>query len=386
MTIPLAISRDTPGLEIICPNCKAIFPLGDVLRSQIEQDVLQRLDHRHEEDLEALRRRTEADVQSRVSEQFTLQVQTAREEATEQRAQNKELRDSLLELNRQLRRLQADREREQLKTEESLRVADARTRNEERERLGEEYRLKHLELEKQLQDAREDAARLRTRLDQGSQRTQGEVLELDLESQLRELFPADDIIPVKVGARGADLRQVVRTPLGAACGTILWEAKNARWQASWPGKLKEDMHRACAEHGVVVCVHTPDSLNGLGHLEGRIWAAHPRGVATLATVLRQTLIYTHAAVALSADKGERIEALYHYITSPEFRHRMEAIQEIFTALQEDDEKEKRWMTQKWARRDKQLRMVIDNVTGLAGDFEGLEGTVTLALAEAGPKN
>ena len=32
---------------------------------------------------------------------------------------------------------------------------------------------------------------------------------------------------------GADVRQVVRTPLGRECGTILWEAKNAQWQPSW---------------------------------------------------------------------------------------------------------------------------------------------------------
>jgi len=377
-------TREMGGLQLItCPKCKATFPIGEALRAEIEEGLLQGVVEQHEADLDRARKETERELREAITSQFSLDLKNARDDAVEQRSSNKQLRETLLELNRQLRKLSTEREDERLKNETSLREAQEKIRGEEKVRALEEYRLKQLETEKKLKDALETAEQLRIRLEQGSQQTQGEVLELDLEAQLRVLFPGDDIVPVKAGVRGADVRQLVRTPLGVECGSILWEAKNAQWQASWVGKLKEDMARAGAEHGVLISPHTPESCGDMGHLEGRVWGARPRAAATLAVVLRQTVLHAHAVAALSADKGERIEALYGYITSPEFRHRIEAIQDFFSHIQEEQEKEKRWMTQKWARQEKQLRTVTDNVFGLVGDFEGLNGADILPALPAG---
>jgi hypothetical protein len=386
MVAELSIARPPDGLQITCPECRATFPLGDALRAEIEDDVLHALEERHRLALDQARRETADQVRAQVSEQLSLDIQKASEDAAEQKAHNRELRENLVDLTRQLRRLESDREADRLKNEAALKESQEKIRTEEKERAYEEHRLKLLEKEKQLQDARDDAARLRARLEQGSQQTQGEVLELDLEAQLRQLFPGDDILPTRTGARGADIRQVVRTPLGEVCGTILWEAKNTQqWQATWPGRLKENMLSAAADHGVLICANTPDSVGAMGHLETRAWAAQPRAAATLAAILRQTLMHTHAVTALNANKGERIEALSRYITGPEFRLRIEALQEFFANLQEDDEKERTWMTRKWARREKQIRMVVDNVLGLVGDFEGINGTAILpALPPADP--
>jgi hypothetical protein len=130
--------------------------------------------------------------------------------------------------------------------------------------------------------------------------------------------------------------------------------------------LKDDMRAAAAEHGVLICANTPDAVGPMAHLEARAWAVKPHAAATLAAILRQTLMHTHAVTALNANKGERIEALSRYIAGAEFRLRIEALQEFFVGLQEDEAKEKLWMTRKWARREKQ------------GDFEGLNGTAILA--------
>jgi hypothetical protein len=374
-----------PGrLQLItCPNCKTTFPLEEALRAEIEEGVLQGLVRQHQAELIQAREETEEEMRAALTDQFAVELQNARNEIAEQRESNKELKNSLLDLSRQLRKLSTEREDERLKNETALREAQDQIRTEEKGRALEEHRLKELETEKKLKDALETAEQLRMRLEQGSQQTQGEVLELDLEAQLRQLFPGDDIVPVKAGVRGADLYQVVRTPLGAACGMILWEAKNAQWQPSWVGKLKDDMGRAGADHGVIISPHTPDTCGEMGFLEGRVWGARPRAAATLARVLRQTLLHTHALSALSADKGERIEALYSYITSPEFRHRIEAIQGFFSVLQDEQEKERRWMNQKWARQDKQLRTVTDHVFGLVGDFEGLNGAAIVPALPPG---
>lgn len=375
---------ETGGQQLItCPKCKATFPLGEALRAQIEERVLQGVVQQHEAELNRAREDTEKEMRAALTAQFSLDLKNARDDAAEQRMTNKGLRETLLDLNRQLRKLGTEREDERLKNEAALREAQEKIRAEEKVRALEEHRLKQLETEKKLKDALDTAEQLRIRLEQGSQQTQGEVLELDLEADLRGLFPGDDIIPVKSGVRGADLRQVVRTPLGAACGTILWEAKNAQWHVSWVGKLKEDMARAGADHGVLISPNTPETCGAMGHLEGRVWGARPRAAATLAVVLRQTILHTHAVAALSADKGERIEALYGYITSSEFRHRIEAIQEFFSHLQDEQERERRWMSQKWARQEKQLRTVTDHVFGLVGDFEGINGAAIVSALPPG---
>lgn len=369
---------------ITCPTCKATFPLEAALRAEIEEGVLERLVQQHEAELVEARQETTEHLTAALTEKFSIDLQNARSEAAEQKAANKELRESLLDLNRQLRKLSTERDTERLKNETILREAQEAIRAEEKLRAVEEHRLKELEADKRLKDALATVDQLQRRLEQGSQQLQGEVLELDLEAHLRTLFPGDDIVPVKTGVRGADLTQVVRTPLGAACGTILWEAKNAQWQPAWIGKLKTDMRGAGADHGVLISPHTPDSCGAMGYLEGRVWGARPPAVGTLGSVLRQTLLHTHAISALSADKGARIEALYRYITSAEFRHRIEALQDYFTSQHDEQEKEKRWMSQKWARQEKQLRIVTDNVFGLVGDFEGLHGAAILPALPAGP--
>src|SRR3990167_5469886 len=75
---------------------------------------------------------------------------------------------------------------------------------------------------------------------QGSQQTQGEVLELELEKVLKAAFPGDNIQPVPKGVRGADLIQEVINKNGIFCGIILWESKNAQWSQAWIEKLKND--------------------------------------------------------------------------------------------------------------------------------------------------
>ena len=365
--------------EIVCPKCKTNFLLTDALRLEIEEGVIERERGHHRVELEQLRVATEEHAREVAEQQFALDLRNSREDAAEQRDANKELRQTLVELNKQLRGINAERDAEKLKLETTIRESEDAIRVEERERATEAHRLKDLEKDKKLTDAVAAADRMRIQLEQGSQQGQGEVLELDLETQLRQLFPNDDIIEVKKGVRGADVRQIVRTSLGTPCGSILWETKNAQWQSSWIGKLKTDMRDAGADQAVLISVHTPDSIGAMTHLEGTVWAARPKATAALATVLRQALLQMHANNALSVSKDERIEALHKYVTGPEFRHRMEAMAEAFTSMQEELEKERRWCAQKWARQEQSIRAMVDNVAGLYGDFEGLGDRALLSL-------
>src|SRR5207244_5713529 len=106
----------------------------------------------------------------------------------------------------------------------------------------------------------------------------------------------------------------------------------------WIGKLRADMREAAADYAVLISVHTPEAIGLVGHVEGTVWAARPKMAASLATMLRQVLLHLFVLNGLSVSKDERMEALYQYITSAEFRHRMQSIQDAYHALQAELEK------------------------------------------------
>jgi hypothetical protein len=65
--------------------------------------------------------------------------------------------------------------------------------------------------------------------------------------------------------------------------------------------------------------------------------------------------------------------MYAYLTGPRFRHRIEAIVEKFTEMQADLNRERAVMTRLWAKREEQLRGVLDSTAGLYGDLQAIAG-------------
>ena len=68
-----------------------------------------------------------------------------------------------------------------------------------------------------------------------------------------------------------------------------------------------------------------------------------------------------------------MEIMYRYLTGPRFRQRLEAIVEKFSDMQEDLERERRSMTRQWAKREEQIRSVIEATAGMYGDLQGIAG-------------
>src|SRR5881396_1218593 len=109
------------------------------------------------------------------------------------------------------------------------------------ERALEQHRFKDAEKDKQLADVRHQLEEANRKAQQGSQQTQGEVAEQDLEAQLHQAFPLEKFETVATGQRGADVLQRVVDQRGQVCGTIIWERKNAKnFSETWIPKLRED--------------------------------------------------------------------------------------------------------------------------------------------------
>jgi hypothetical protein len=68
-----------------------------------------------------------------------------------------------------------------------------------------------------------------------------------------------------------------------------------------------------------------------------------------------------------------MELVYRYSTGPRFRERVSVIVERFVAMQDDLEQERRSVTRRWAKREEQIRSVIETTAGLYGDLQGIAG-------------
>jgi hypothetical protein len=68
-----------------------------------------------------------------------------------------------------------------------------------------------------------------------------------------------------------------------------------------------------------------------------------------------------------------MELMYRYLTGPQFRHRVGAVVERFVEMQSDLERERRSTVKQWAKRDQQIRGVIDAMAGMVGDMQGIAG-------------
>jgi hypothetical protein len=229
------------------------------------------------------------------------------------------------------------------------------------------------EKETQIAGMQRQIEELRRKAEQGSQQLQGEALEVELESLLRCRFPRDLIEPVPKGAFGGDVVHRVLGANGQTCGTILWESKRTKtWSNDWLGKLRDDQRAAKAEVALIVSSALPKGVEGFDLIDN-VWVAEPRFAVPLAVALRQSLIDLAGSRQTQEGQQTKMELVYRYLTGPRFRHRIDAIVEKFTEMQADLERERKTMMRLWAKREEQLRGVLDSTAGLYGDLQGIAG-------------
>ncbi len=255
------------------------------------------------------------------------------------------------------------------KVQESLTVVRDKARQEAEDGL----KLRVLEKEEQISSMQRQIEELKRKAEQGSQQLQGEVLELELEASIRSKFPRDIIEPVPKGEFGGDVLQRVHGPNDQHCGTILWESKRTKnWSDGWLAKLREDQRRAKAEIALLVSNALPKDVVAFDFIDG-VWVVEPRCALPVAIALRQSLLEISAARHATDGQQTKTEMVYQYLTGPRFRHRVEAIVEKIKDMQEDLDRERKMMTKQWAKREQQIRIVIESTIGMYGDVQGIAG-------------
>ncbi|WP_338692449.1 DUF2130 domain-containing protein [Bradyrhizobium sp. 26S5] len=308
------------------------------------------------------------DLQSKQKEVSELQVLLAQRDEKLKAAQKLQA-----EVMRKQREIDEAKRELDLTIEKRVNASILEIRQKAKAEAEEGERLKVAEKDNLISSLQRQIEDLKRKAEQGSQQLQGEVLELELESTLRTNFPHDTIEPVRKGEFGGDVVQRVSTPIGQTCGAMLWETKRTKnWVDGWLSKLRADQRAAGAELAILVSTALPKNVETFGYVDG-IWVTDFRYAVPLALALRQSLIEAGAVRQAQDGQNTKMGLIYQYLTGPKFRHRVEAIVEKFSEMKDDLDKERKAMTRLWAKREAQIRGVIESTVGMYGDLQGIAG-------------
>lgn len=390
--------------KIKCPNCGARFPITEVIYHQISEQAREQLkaesadeqaalseklknlqlreaelDHTIEERVSTIQSKLEQQTLDKVRQAMAVELDDLRARAAEKDELLAASQRAELELRKKAREFE-DREKS-LALEVERKLAEGRAAIEEQiaSRMQEQFHLKDAEKDKKLRDAMIANEQLRRKLEQGSQQTQGEVLELELEGLIRSAFPIDQIEPVPKGVTGADVVQKVINRSGHLCGVILWELKRTKaWSDGWVQKLKDDQRSIRADLAIIVSEALPKDCANFTQIGG-VWVTSPACAINLALALRAQLVEVAVTKLAAVGKNEKMEFIFQYLSGPEFKQRVESIMEAFNDMQADLQEERRVTERRWAKREKQLQRVIFGTSGMYGDFQGLIGASLQAI-------
>ncbi|PIY65199.1 DUF2130 domain-containing protein [Candidatus Shapirobacteria bacterium CG_4_10_14_0_8_um_filter_39_15] len=346
--------------KIKCPNCGQLVEITEALKGEIRQESQAEL---------------EKELRIKISEENKTEILDLKKTLEEKDKKVEEMREHELELREEKRKLE-ERGKE-LALEVGRKIDEERKKIEETvvKQAEEEHRLKDLEKEKKITDltrALEDATR---KAQQGSQQTQGEVLELDLEESLKTNFKEDEILPVAKGEEGADIRQVVKSPKGIFCGTILWEVKRTKtWQDKWLTKLKDDLRAEKANIPVIVTIAFPKEMKSAMELIDGVWVCGYELMIPLAILLRRNLLDVTYQKLVLAQKTGKADLLYDYITGHEFKQQVEALVETYQEMREQIAKERQVLEKSLWVREEQIKRLMSSTAQVYGSVQGLAGS------------
>jgi hypothetical protein len=390
---------------ITCPNCKTEFPLTESLAAPLVESTRRQYEQKLAQKETDVSKREAAVVKERetLAETVAAQLKTEREKIAADEAKKArlaiggevdqktkevaELQQVLKERDAKLteaQNAQAELIRKQRELDDAKREMDLTIEKKVQESLGavrekakketeDEQKLKVTEKEEIIAGMQRTIEELKRKSEQGSQQLQGEVLEIELQSLLRAKFPTDTIDPVPKGEFGGDVLHRIIGPAGQHCGTILWEIKRTKnWSDGWLAKLRDDQRAAKAETALIISQTLPKGVDSFDRIDG-VWVAEPRCAISIAVALRHSLIELAGARQAGEGQQTKMELVYQYLNGPRFKHRVGAIVERFSDMQEDLEKERKNTMRMWAKREGQIRGVIEATAGMYGDLQGIAG-------------
>lgn len=395
----------TQNKKIKCPRCGHEFNVEDVLAHQIEEKYKQELnskiselennfkkkekllakkeaelkqkiediDREIEEKAKLTASKKEKEIKKKVEQDYQEQLTQLKADLESMRKENAHLKKLELENNKlknelELQKIKIEAEFER-KRKEDLKILTSTLR----ESIRSEYELQLKDKDQQLSNMKEQIEMMKKKLEQGSIQQQGETLEIVVEQILKELYPSDKIEEIKKGVHGADILQTVINESGIECGKILYECKRTKnWGKDWIDKLNSDALEAKAELKVLVTEALPENVTNISIIKG-VCVCKYQDVRGVSALLREKLIDMAFLKNSQVNKGEKMQMLYNYLTSEEFKMKLTMIVEGFKELEQSYLDEKRKMQVLWKQREKQLQKIILGTTSFYGAIRGIAG-------------
>ena len=220
-----------------------------------------------EQEVEGARQTVEAEVAKRLSaerihvlQDATTKVQQSvaakmgdlQDQLREARGKLSEAQKTEFQLRKDRRELEEGKNALELTIQRRLDEERSTVRQQAKREADEAFRLKEADKDRLVGDLRRQIDDLKRSAELGSQQAQGETLEVELETVLRQQFPCDTIEAVPRSVHGGDVMQHVFDSNGRLCGTILWESKRTKsWNDHWLPKLRDDQRSIKAALGRV---------------------------------------------------------------------------------------------------------------------------------------
>ncbi len=354
-----------PMQDFKCPHCGKTIELTDAIKHQVDGELAKSIEQK---------------VRSEIQEKASEEVAELKRQLEDKDKKVADMREAEIKLREERRKLEEDQKDLKLNLERQLDSQKAKIEEDILKKAAEEHKFLDLEKDKRIGDLQKQLEEALRRTRVSSQQLQGEVLELDLEATLKEAFPNDDIGPVGKGVRGADIYQIVKSPKGVSCGTILWEAKRTKsWEGAWTGKLKEDLRSNQGNMAVIVSLTLPDEArDGFGLKDG-VWVVSYPLVLPIAMLLRKNLLDVTFQKVVGQHKGEKAEVLYEYVTSHEFRQQLEALVDVYTEMQGQITKERAAFEKIWKARESQIKRLVTSTSSVVGSIQGRVGQSALPV-------
>jgi hypothetical protein len=208
-----------------------------------------------------------------------------------------------------LEKLQADREKEKIRYEAELATVQGKL---------------------------EDLSR---KLEKQSGEQLGSEAELDLFTELKQVFPQDRIEKIGKGVKGADIVHVVMDGTKVA-GRIVYESKNtSAWQNGYVAQAKKYQTQYETPHVMIVTRVFPSKHKGLCNVRD-IPAVERRMAVALAMVIREGVIEIAKLRVSGKFRDEKSQELFEYIVGDKFCTRFREMAEGIASLREQQQKER----------------------------------------------
>jgi len=377
--------------KIKCPSCGHQFEATDAIRDEVQRELNlkakdwqskkeeeykkkeEEIAKKHQEEMVKQKLQMEDLIRKNVAADFELQLKMLKESNESNEIKLKESRNKELEFLRKEAELKNKTAELEIEVQKKLMAGRDEITQTIRKQEAEKNELKQKEYEKKMEDQRKMIEEMQRKIEQGSMQMQGEVMELALEDLLKTEFKFDIIDEVKKGATGADVVQTVVNSSQQICGKIIFESKRTKtFSDSWIEKLKNDQREEGASLAVLVTEVMPKDMTRFGSKDG-VWICNFQDAKSLVHILREMIVREYSVRSAEENKGDKMSLLYQYITSEEFRHRVEAIVEAFSTMKSDIDTERRLFTKRWKEREKQIEIVMNNTINMYGSVKGIAG-------------